>query len=420
MNDLDSMGDDLHLNNLNLNDPLATPNPSLTPQQDIDPVVNITMGMWNHLLSRLSSLEALLEIRSSNQERALETLDTNFKTLKNRHNTLEDEYFNQAVLSNKKSHQQEPKIPDPPMFSGERKDLLTFLTKCQIKFDGQPSRFLDEKAKILYAGSRLEGPAFSWFQPLIAPTPEGSDKPVPPELASFKVFSESLTLIYGDPNLEATAEREIRRLHQTGSAAEYAAKFESKKQYLKWNDEAFRDQYYLNLKEEIKDEIAPVGKPKTYLDMKTLAIRLDARLFERRLERPTKPPPARPAARPFTWSIPSASSTPAPVPVPSPAPKPSTSPSGGLRVPSQTADGTVPMELDSSGMWHLTENEKSRRKALGLCGYCGEKSHPIQNCPVAPPLRSDSRPSRQARPSPHFNRQVMTFEFQPEKDDTQE
>jgi hypothetical protein len=422
MDDVDAMADDLNLNNINLNDPLATPGASNTPQPSIDPVISVSLRMWTHLLSRLSSLEALLESRCGDHERQLETLDTNFKTLKNRHNTLEDEYFNQAVLSHKRSDHQEPKIPDPPMFSGERKDLLPFLTKCQIKFEGQPSRFPKEKDKILYAGSRLDGPAFSWFQPLIAPNPDGSTKPAPPELASFKVFSDALTLIYGDPNLEATAEREIRRLHQTGSAAEYAAKFESKKQYLKWNDEAFRDQFYLNLKEEIKDEIAPVGKPKTYLEMKTLAIRLDARLFERRLERPTKPPPARPATRPFTWSIPSANPAPAPIPSPASVPKATAPPSGGLRVPSQTADGTVPMELDASGVWHLTETEKSRRRALGLCGYCGEKGHGIYSCPVAPPLQNP-RPGRQTRPSPQFNRQVMTFEIsQPEtgKDDAQE
>jgi hypothetical protein len=419
MNDLDDMANDLNLNN---HDPLATPNPSNTPHQDMpEPVVNITLSMWTHLLNRLSSLEALLDSHSRNQERALETLDTYLKTLKNRHNTLEDEYFNQAVLSHRRSHQQEPKIPDPPMFTGERKDLLPFLTKCQIKFDGQPSRFPDEKSKILYTGSRLEGPAFSWFQPLIAPIPDGSTKPTPPELASFKVFSDALTVIYGDPNLEATAEREIRRLHQTGSAAEYAAKFESKKQYLKWNDEAFRDQFYLQLKEDIKDEIAPVGKPKTYLEMKNLAIRLDARLFERRLERPaTRPPPAKPATRPFAWSVPSATSVPAPVPSPESAPKTTAPPAGGLRVPSQTADGTVPMELDASGVWHLTETEKSRRKVLGLCGYCGEKGHDVFSCPVAPPLQN-SRPGRQNRPSPQFNRQVMTFEIsQPEKDYAQE
>ena len=419
MDDVDAMAD-----NLNLNNPFATPGASNTPQLPIDPVVNVTLGMWNHLINRLSSLEALLESRCGNHERQLETLDSDFKTLKNRHNTLEHEYYDQAVLSHKKSHHQEPKIPDPPMFSGERKDLLSFLTKCQMKFDAQPSRFPEEKDKILYAGSRLDGTPFSWFQPLIA-TASDKTKPTAPELASFKVFSDALTVLYGDPNLEATAVREIRRLHQTGSAAEYAAKFESKKQYIQWNDEALRDQFYLNLKDEIKDEIAPVGKPKTYLEMKTLAIRLDARLSERRLERSnttTRPPPARPASRPFTWSIPSTNSAPAPVPSPASAPKPSASPSVGLRVPSQTADGTVPMELDASGVWHLSETEKSRRRALGLCGYCGEKGHGTYSCPVAPPLQNP-RPNRQTRPPPHFNRQLMTFDIsQPEteKDDTQE
>src|SRR5271155_4701898 len=280
-------------------DPFATPNPSLTPQPDLDSTIMITLGMWNHLINRFSAFET----RSNNLERALEALDSSHNTLKNRHNTLEHEYYERAVLTHRNNHQ-EPKIPDPPMFSGERKELLSFLTKCQIKFDGQPSRFPDERSKILYTGSRLEGPAFSWFQPLIAPDSTGSVKPTPPELASFKAFSDALTVIYGDPNLEATAVREIRRLHQTGSAAEYAARFESKKQYLKWNDEAFRDQFYLNLKDDVKDEIAPVGKPKTYLDLKNLAIRLDARLYERRLERSgstTRPPPTKPVSRAFTW-----------------------------------------------------------------------------------------------------------------------
>jgi len=87
------------------------------------------------------------------------------------------------------------------------------------------------------------------------------DDSSPPELASLKKFSEAFTSVHGDPNLQATAECEMRRLHQTTSAAEYVAKFESKKQYIGWNDEAFRDQFYLNLKDELKDEIAPVGKP---------------------------------------------------------------------------------------------------------------------------------------------------------------
>jgi hypothetical protein len=285
----------------------AAMNPTNTPETPLDSTIVVTLGMWNHLLSRLSTLEATLENRYNEHQQVLEGLDGNHQTLKNRHNTLEREYYEQALLTHKNNHQ-EPKIPDPPTFSGDRKELLPFLTKCQLKFEGQPSRFPTERSKILYAGSRLDGPAFSWFQPLIALYPAGSETAPPPELHSYQTFKEALTIVYGDPNLEATTVREIRRLHQTGSAAEYAAKFESKKQYIPWNDEAFRDQFYLNLREDLKDEIAPVGKPKTYLELKTLTIRLDARLFERKLERTggagansSKSPPTRPGAiRPFT------------------------------------------------------------------------------------------------------------------------
>src|SRR5277367_2492657 len=154
MNNLD-INMDLNPDRLNLMDSLTTPAPSPSPQQnDAEPIVNITLGMRNRLLTRLSSLETFLEIHSSDYERALKTLDNDIKTLKTRHNALEREFYDQMVLPHKVSHQQELKIPDPPMFSGDRKDLLSFLTKCQIKFDGQPSRFPDERSKILYTGSR--------------------------------------------------------------------------------------------------------------------------------------------------------------------------------------------------------------------------------------------------------------------------
>jgi len=93
MNDLDT-NMDLNPDCLNLIDPLTTLAPSLGPQQNnIELVVNISMGMWNHLLIRLSSLEALLEIRSSDHGWALETLDNDVKTLKMWRNTLEREFY---------------------------------------------------------------------------------------------------------------------------------------------------------------------------------------------------------------------------------------------------------------------------------------------------------------------------------------
>jgi len=381
--------------------------PTNTPEPDEDDIV-LTRGMWTHLVNRLSRSEAnIVALEEQNQ------------ALRNRHAALEREYYEQATASHKGAHT-EPKIPDPPTFSGNRKELLPFLAKCQLKFEGQPSRFPTERSKILYAGSRLEGPAFQWFQPLLAQYPAGSTA-APPELASFDAFQAALNTLYGDPNLETTAVREIRLLHQTGSAAEYAAKFESKKQYMHWNDEALRDQFYLNLKEELKDEIAPIGRPKTYAELKTLAIRLDARLFERRLERsgasthPNKAA-ARPSVRSPTGTTPvTVSVTPAPPTMTTTTQTPTSTQSGpGLRVPSHTADGTVPMELGASGLWQLTQAERDRRRQLGLCGYCGAKGHSTTTCPVAPP--GGPKYLRGNRPMPQFNRQIMNVELTDETD----
>ena len=163
----------------------------------------------------------------------MDKLSISHEALKQRHNGPEWAHHELAHSAPKSAHQ-EPKLTDPPMFSDKRKDLLPFLTKCQLKFKGQPSQFPNKRSKILYSGSRLEGPAFIWFQPLIALWPADSTAPPPPELGLFKKFSETLTSVYGDPNLQATVELEIRRLHQTTSAAEYAVRFnESKKQYIR-------------------------------------------------------------------------------------------------------------------------------------------------------------------------------------------
>jgi len=74
-------------------------------------------------------------------------------------------------------------------------------------------------------------------------------------------------------------------------------------------------------------------------------------------------------------------------------------------------DGTVPMELNTTGAWCLTAREKERRRKLGLCDYCGEKGHPVARCPVCPP-------STRRFPA---HKPLLSFEFETtEKESTQE
>jgi len=217
--------------------------------------------MWEAILNRLASQEAMIE------ELRLEI-------------QAAQQYPPPAPTSKPPSSEFE--APDALMFKGERKELLPFLTKCHFKFESQPSRFISIRSKVLYAGTHLEGPVFNWFQDLFRKWPDDLPSNLAPEdIKDWESFQCSLTQIYEDPNLEATSERELGRLRQTTSVSDYTAKFESLKQYLSWNDAALRDQFYLNLRDDVKDELAPLDRPQTLSALKELATRLDSRLEER-------------------------------------------------------------------------------------------------------------------------------------------
>ena len=121
----------------------------------------------------------------------------------------------------------------------------------------------------------------------------------------------------------------------------YAAKFESLKQYLSWNDAALRDQFHLNLRDDVKDELAPLDWPQTLSALKELATRLDSRLDSRRREHRH---PSHPPSNPYAPNRPQ---------LPPQPPVASNTRLLALRTPSHTADGTVPIELDATGAWHL-------------------------------------------------------------------
>jgi Retrotransposon gag protein len=303
----------------------------------------------------------------------------------------------------------EPKIADPDFYTGDRLQLQNFLSKCRLKFAAQSSRFDTEEKKIFYAGSFLKDAPYSWFQPLLAQA-EAATHPIegqpvvtpPPEFASFAFFAAALTTMYGDPNIEATSERVLNQLRQTGSVAKYIAEFQRLRQYIKWNESALANRFYEGLKDNIKDQIANQGKPESLAALQAFATRLDARLFERYLEKRPSPlpnynPSAGRAGPPNTTTVPALNNS---------APRPFVPFNGVTRGPSTPlppkpqftnrpivahSDGTTPMQLDTvSKSWKLSAEEKARRRQLNLCDYCGQPGHNIFNCTKRPPRRDPS------------------------------
>ena len=222
----------------------------------------------------------------------------NYMSLEARLSKAEDQLqrsLSQPALSQPaKASAKEPKIADPEPFEGDRLQLTNFLSQCQLKIYAQSARYPDEITKIHFAGSFLRGGAYSWFQPLLASSHKGVQ---PAEFESFKTFTDALSRVYGDPNPEITAERELRQLRQSSSATQYIAEFQRLRQYVRYNEAALISQFYHGLRDNIKDRLADSPRPKTLAELMKAATSHDSRISERILERKANnnapPPPPR-------------------------------------------------------------------------------------------------------------------------------
>ena len=77
----------------------------------------------------------------------------------------------------------------------------------------------------------------------------------------------------------------MQSLRQTGSAADYASKFQQLAAQTQWGAVLLVAQFYKGLKNRVKDDVARVNQPSQLQSMITLAIRIDDRQYEHELER---------------------------------------------------------------------------------------------------------------------------------------
>ena len=277
----------------------------------------------------------------------------------------------------------EPQIPNPEPFKGDRLQLPIFLSRCRLKFLGEPSKFRNELHKIFYAASYMEGDPFSWYMPLFAEFENGIS---PPEFKSFQSFADALTTIFGDPNLERIAERELSQLRQTSSVAQYISEFIRIRQYLKYNDSALTDRCYEGLNDDVKECISYDERPKTLTETIGAANLYDSQIQERLLERIVFAPQV-------TSRTPSSPSLNVPTQVPSPgvSATPQTAPVPKfLRLGEPNTDGATPIQIRSSSQ--ITPQERERRRQNGLCFYCASPEHGRATCPIKPNPKTTPAP----------------------------
>lgn len=287
----------------------------------------------------------------------------------------------------------EPKVASPEFFYGQRNKVNQFITQLKMVITLQPSRFPDEQKKVGYAATFLRDEALLWIQPFL-------DKPEfeqPAWLHSFASFTKELKRIFGDPDEVATAERMLFQCRQRGSASRYITEFRRHAALLDWDSHALAAQFYRGLRDNIKDELARVGRPDDLEELINTTIRIDNRIFERQVERGDSriferhveryTPPLY-SRRPFDMTRGGLVKV-------SPSPRQSVTPAPMQHqtyiTPDQRYSGPANPPKNFTPAGRLMPDEYKRRVAMGACVYCGDMGHVRKDCEKAKKLAPSTR-----------------------------
>ncbi len=240
-------------------------------------------------------------------------------------------------------HSAEPRLPPPTVYSGEPHLCRPFLTKCSLYFSLQPSSFPTEESKVAFAITLLSGRAALWGTTVW----DNKHQCV----SSFQVFSSELRKVFDRAASEREAARilaELRQTHRT--VTDYSIEFRTLAAECSWNAEAQWDMFLHGLAPHIQNEIYALDLPTSLDGFIDLAIRVDARLRRRSQHRPLLTATDRLDRSTYQ--------------------------------PYEARDKVSDSEPMQMGQSRLSPDERERRRSRGLCLYCGEAGHIVEQCPV--------------------------------------
>jgi hypothetical protein len=166
---------------------------------------------------------------------------------------------------------------------------------------------------------------------------------------------EEFSRTFGERDRALITTTKLQTLQQRSCpTSAYVAEFQQLACDLDWNDTALITMFRWGLRDDIKTLLLNLPKPTTLSEAIIQAIDYDNRLFEQRQERQL-----------FFGSYRADSTAP-------------------TRQTSSSTSTPEPMQIDTSRVRKLTEEEKERRRREHLCFYCGGKDHSLNNCPLKP------------------------------------
>ena len=257
------------------------------------------------------------------------------------------------------------KVNAPTEYDGsDTKKLRSFLLQCNLVFRANPNQYNTDEKKITFALTYLRGPAQQHFDPYLEAEMEPGFDPVdhPAFMTSWREFGQELTLTFGDPNPEATAEAELDVLRMASSqkVQNFLVEFNTITSQLNWGQRALCHALYQSLPARLKDALSNAPHAETLQELKTAVLTLDRRYWERYEER----------GREFKTSSSSTN------PIRNNTPR---------RADPSSKPPTSKPESSRNLMFNkpLTPEERSRRLAEKLCLYCGKAGHMAAECRLA-------------------------------------
>ncbi|KAK3572866.1 hypothetical protein QTP86_009049, partial [Hemibagrus guttatus] len=235
-------------------------------------------------------------------------------------------------------------IPAP--FSGSVGDCNGFLLQCSLVLEMQPHLYPDDRAKVAFIISHLDGKALCWAEPLWTQNH--------PAVSSLSSFLEHFREVFGMPAGDSSIGERLCTLRQGSmTVSDYALQFRTLAAASGWNEQALITTYRQGLDPCIRLHLAAyedsIGLEKFIQFSIRFATRMQVCLEEHQ-------------AQPL---FPAAPRRPERVSHPEPADE--------------------PMDLEHSDLAATErQRERQRRLAQNRCFYCGRSGHFIAECPTRP------------------------------------
>jgi len=166
-----------------------------------------------------------------------------------------------------------PCVPDT--FDGSNPNKLeVFLFQCQMYLAVRSNNFLDDESKVTFVLSYLKGSPQDWFQSEL--NHAMTSRQLPDWFATYRTFMDELQHLFGprDPITNAMNSLESLKPRDSRKATRYTIDFNRYARKTGWNKQVLSHQFYKNLPDRLKDEIAHIRKPTTLKTLQTLLLLL--------------------------------------------------------------------------------------------------------------------------------------------------